>query len=97
WMLAMTFSNLTGGVSIHAPRPQAGTVDVLHTSDNGRTWTRVRSLTREFGNVPINKSALIPFGDGFLVTTRGYDNRERLHVTDAQFRVQRQIDLTATY
>lgn len=97
WMLAMTFSNLTGGVSIHPPRPHAGPVDVIHTKDHGRTWTRVRSLTRESGNLPINESAFIPFGDGFLVTTRGYDNRERLHVMDAQFRVLRQSDLTATY
>lgn len=72
-------------------------MDVIHTTDNGRTWKRIRSLTREFGNVPINESAVIAFGDGFLVTTRGYDNRERLHVTDAQFHVLRQADLTATY
>ena len=93
WLLVMTFSNLTGGVSIHPPRPQAGPVDVIHTTDNGRTWHRVRSLTREFGNVPINESAFVRFNDGFLVTTRGYDNRERLHVTDAQFHVLGQSEL----
>jgi hypothetical protein len=57
----------------------------------------VRNLSHEFGDVPINESAFIRQGDGFLVTTRGYDNHERLHLTDATFRVQRQTDLTAMH
>lgn len=97
WMLVMTFSNLTGGVSTHTPQRYAGSVDVIHTQDNGRTWHRVRNLTAEFGNIPINESAFIAFGDGFLVTTRGYDNHERQHVTDAEFHETKHADLTATY
>ncbi len=97
WMLVMTFSNLTGGVSTHTPARYAGSVDVIHTTDNGRTWHRVRNLTAEFGNIPINESAFIAFGDGFLVTTRGYDNHERLHVTDAQFHLISESDLTTRY
>lgn len=97
WLLAMTFSNLAGGKSVHAARPQAGSVDVLRSDDNGRTWHRERTLSHEFGDVPINESAFIRHGDGFLVTTRGYDNRQRLHLTDAKFLLQRQTDLTAAY
>jgi hypothetical protein len=97
WMLVMTFSNLTGGVSTHTPARYAGSVDVIHTQDNGRTWHRVRNLTSEFGNIPINESAFIALGDGFLVTTRGYDNHERMHITDAQFHLISESDLTAKY
>ncbi|MSU72698.1 MAG: exo-alpha-sialidase [Opitutus sp.] len=97
WMLAMTFSNLPGGRSIYPGRPAAGSVDVIRTGDNGRTWHLVRGLTKEFGDIPINESSFLRQGDGFLVTTRGYDNRERLHLTDGDFKVRRQVDLTATY
>jgi hypothetical protein len=97
WMLVMTFSNLTGGKSVYPTRPHAGSVDVVQSDDNGHTWRRVRNLSHEFGDVPINESAFIRQGDGFLVTTRGYDNHERLHLTDATFRVQRQTDLTAMH
>ena len=97
WMLAMTFANLTGGYSVSALRPSAGSVDVIRSDDNGRTWRFVRNLSREFGDIPINESTFIRLGDGFLVSTRGYDDRERLHLTDADFKVRRQVDLTATY
>jgi hypothetical protein len=36
-------------------------------------------------------------GDGFIVTTRGYDRIERLHRTDGAFRVRRQVDLTGKF
>lgn len=97
WMLAMTFANLPGGKSVFAGRPMAGSVDVLRSDDNGRSWHRVRALSREFGDVPINESAFTRWGDGFLVTTRGYDNRQRLHLTDGAFRLVRQVDLTAAH
>lgn len=97
WMLVMTFSNLPGGRSVYPTRPHAGPVDVVRSDDHGRTWRLVRSLTREFGDVPINESAFIRQGDGFLVVTRGYDNRARLHFTDEAFRVRRQADLTAAH
>jgi hypothetical protein len=97
WMLAMTFANLTGGYSVSALRPSAGSVDVIRSDDNGRTWRFVRNLSREFGDIPINESTFLRHGDGFLVSTRGYDNRQRLHLTDADFKVLKQVDLTEEY
>ena len=97
WMLVMTFANLPGGKHAPPARVPAGSVDVIRTEDNGRTWRFVRNLSREFGDVPINESAFIRSGDGFLVTSRGYDNRERLHLTDGAFRLRRQTDLTAKH
>ena len=97
WMLVMTFSNLTGGKSVYSGRRTAGSVNVIHSFDNGRSWRFVRNLTEEFGNVPINESTFKRQGDGFLVSTRGYDDRHRLHLTDRNFKVLRQVDLTATY
>lgn len=97
WMLAMTFANLPGGKSIFPGRPMAGSVDVLRSDDNGRSWHRVRELSHEFGDIPINESTFVRWGDGFLVTTRGYDNRQRLHLTDGSFRLVRQSDLTAAH
>lgn len=97
WLLAMTFANLPGGKSVFPGRPMAGSVDVVRSDDNGRTWHRVRALSHEFGDLPINESAFTRWGDGFLVTTRGYDNRQRLHLTDGTFRLVRQVDLTATH
>lgn len=97
WMLVMTFSSLTGGKAVIADRPKSGSVDVLHSTDNGRTWHFVRNLSREFGGVSINESTFIRHGDGFLVSTRGYDNTQRLHKVDAKFNLIRQINLTGTY
>ena len=81
WMLAMTFANLPGGRQAANARPPAGSVDVIRSEDHGRTWRFVRNLSREFGDAPINESAFLRHGTGFLVTTRGYDNRQRLHLT----------------
>ncbi len=97
WMLVMTFANLPGGKPAPRARAPAGSVDVIRSEDHGRTWQFVRNLSREFGDVPINESAFIRAGDGFLVTSRGYDERERLHLTDGDFRLRRQTDLTATH
>ncbi|MGE0760652.1 MAG: exo-alpha-sialidase [Pirellulaceae bacterium] len=97
WMLAMTFSNLTGGRSVYPRRPHAGSVNVLRSDDSGRSWRLVRDLSHEFGDAPINESALLRLGDGFLVSTRGYDDRQRVHRTDASFRVVQQRDLTDAY
>lgn len=97
WMLVMTFARLAGGKSMHALKPAAGSVDIVRSEDNGRTWRFVRGLNAEFGNIAINESALLRHGAGFLVSTRGYDNRQRIHMTDAEFRVIRQADLTETH
>src|SRR5690606_4528607 len=93
WMLVMGFSNLAGGYSVHPPRPHAGPVCVLRSEDSGRSWRFVRNLTREFGDAPINESFFARHRDGFLVATRGYDNRARLHLTDADLAVTKQVDL----
>jgi len=94
WMLVMTFSDLTGGYSVYPRRPHAGPVCVLRSDDDGTTWRFVKNLTETFGNLPINESFFIRHGDGFLVVTRGYDERARLHLVDADFRLLRQADLT---
>ncbi len=88
WQLIMKFGYMQGG---------RWGVDVLRSDDAGRTWNFVRDLTEEFGGVLANESGFVRHGDGFLVTTRGYDRIERLHRTDCQFRVQRQIELTGKY
>lgn len=97
WMLVMNFSNLAGGYQTFPPRPHAGPVSVIRSDDNGRSWQFVRNLTREFGDIPINESFFVRHRDGFLVVTRGYDNRARLHLTDGDLKVRKQVDLTETY
>lgn len=97
WMLAMSFSNLVGGYTVFPPRPQAGPVAVLRSEDSGRSWHFIRNLSHEFGNVPINESSFVRYADGFLVVTRGYDNRARLHLTDNDFGLRQQVDLTEVY
>ncbi len=97
WMLAMGFSNLVGGYSVFPPRPYAGPVAVLRSEDSGRSWRFIRNLSHEFGEIPINESSFVRYADGFLVVTRGYDNRARLHFTDNDFCLRKQVDLTETY
>jgi len=95
WMLVMTFANLEGGKLVHETKSQPGSVDVIRSDDNGRSWRFVRSLTKELGDAPINESAFVAHGDGFLVTSRGYDDREWLCRTDAEFKCLARVDLTA--
>jgi hypothetical protein len=97
WMLVMTFANLTGGTLIHKTRSQPGNVDVIRSDDNGASWHFVRSVTRELDGAAINESAFIPHGAGYIITARGYDNRQWLLQTDGDFQVQARSDLTAAY
>lgn len=86
YALIMTFEYLTGG---------RRTVDALYTDDNGSTWNFINNLSQEFGNIRINESSLIPYEQGFLVATRGYDDKQRLHRVDINFNVIKEADLTA--
>ncbi|HRH95815.1 MAG TPA: sialidase family protein [Prosthecobacter sp.] len=95
WMLVMTFANLTGGKLVHKTKSQPGSVDVIRSDDNGLNWRFVRSITNELGGAPINESAFMAHGDGFIVTARGYDNREWLLRTDAEFKLIAKTDLNA--
>ncbi|GAB5562699.1 MAG: hypothetical protein SynsKO_43460 [Synoicihabitans sp.] len=94
WMIVMSFSHLEGGYSVIEKYPHAGPVCIIRSDDNGKNWSLVRNLTREFGDIPINESYFVREGDGFLVVTRGYDQKVRLHRTDNVFKVQRQSSLT---
>jgi hypothetical protein len=95
WMLAMNFEHLAGGRRVHWAKSRPGPVNVIRSDDSGRTWRFVRSITDELGGAPINESAFIPHGDGFLVTTRGYDEKQWLCRTDADFRILKKTDLNA--
>jgi hypothetical protein len=97
FMLAMRFASLAGGRSLHPRWPHAGSVDVLASDDHGATWRFVRDLTAEFGGIPINESALLPWRDGWLLACRGYDNRQWLVQAGADFRRRRLRDLTAGF
>ena len=88
YLLVMTFEYLQG---------RKGSVDVIRSDDNGTSWRLVRDLSHEFGDVPINETTFVRHGDGFLVSTRGYDERQRLHRTDSDFAVLDQVDLTERY
>ena len=88
FMLVMTFEYLAG---------QRGSVDVIKTEDSGSTWKFVKNLSHEFGDGRINESTFVRWGDKFLIATRGYDAAERLHVTDADFNLTRQVNLTELY
>lgn len=93
----MTFANLPGGKSVDPLRPHAGSVDVVRTDDDGRSWRRVHNLATELGNLSINETSFFRHRDGFVVAARTYDSRQLLLRTDGEFKVQQQIDLTATH
>lgn len=97
YMLAMRFANLTGGRSLHERWPHAGSVDVLASDDHGSTWRFVRDLTAELGGAAINESALLPSRDGWLIACRGYDQRQWLMHTDANFRLLMRRDIAADF
>lgn len=94
WLLAMRFTNLTGGKLVDPRRPHAGSVDVIRTDDNGQTWQFVRNLTEECGSISINESSFIRYGDGFIIAARGYDNRQWLIRTNGDFKLQQKVDIT---
>jgi hypothetical protein len=85
YALNMTFEYLAGG---------RRSVDAMHTDDNGATWHFINNLSQEFGDVRINESSLIEYQGGFIVATRGYDNQQRLHQVDKQFKLKHQTNLT---
>lgn len=85
YALIMTFEYLVGG---------RRSVDALYTDDNGATWHFIRNLSQEFGNIRINESSLIPYKDGFLIATRGYDNMQRLHQVDMDFNLIKETNIT---
>ncbi len=85
YALIMTFEYLAGG---------RRSVDALFTDDNGTTWHFVRNLSQEFGDIRINESSLLPYKDGFIVATRGYDLKARIHRVDREFRLIKEANLT---
>jgi hypothetical protein len=91
WMLAMTFANLPGGKPI-LPGRRAGSVCVLRSDDNGKSWRMARNLSATFG-APINESTFIRYQDGFLFACRPYLDAHFLTVTDREFNVRRQVNL----
>lgn len=85
YVMIMSFGYLEGG---------KWTMDIVRTDDVGRTWAHVRDLAVEL-NVPgFNEGTMLPYGDGFLIVSRDYVQRARVHEVDANFRLRRQVDLT---
>lgn len=91
WMLAMTFANLPGGRPI-MPGKRAGSVAVLVTEDNGRSWRTMLNLSERLQE-PINESTFIRHRDGFIISCRPYTSAHWLIATDRDFRVQRKVNL----
>ena len=99
FMLAMAFPELTERKSFFDEDGKRvyGQVSVLVSADEGASWKHVRNLSREFGGIDINESSLVAQGDGFIVATRGYDGKARLHAVDQDFRFRKQRDLTSDH
>ena len=87
-LLVMTFEYLAGGKR---------EVHVIGSDDGGKSWNRVRNLTSEFGDIPINETNMIRYAGGFLVVTRGYDDMGRIHKVDSKFKLIHERNLTETY
>jgi hypothetical protein len=86
-LLVMSFPELEGGIrAVHAVR----------TRDNGGTWEYIRNLNEEFG-FAFNESALLPWGDGFVMITRGDDQVTHAVRTDADFRLLGKENLSARH
>lgn len=99
YMLAMSFPELTERKSFFNEEGKRiyGEVSIIASSDNGSSWEHVRNLSREFGGININESSLIVDGAGFIITTRGYDGKERIHRVDKNFRLVEEHNLTEEY
>ncbi len=99
YMLAMSFPELAAGKSSVDEKGNRiyGEVSIIASSDNGSSWEHIRNLSHEFGGININESSLIADGDGFIVTTRGYDSKERIHRVDKDFRLIEERNLTEEY
>jgi hypothetical protein len=69
-------------------------MDIVRTDDAGRTWKHVRDLAVELKVPGFNEGTMLPHGDGFLIASRDYVQRARLHEVDRDFRLRRQVDLT---
>ncbi|WP_372934997.1 sialidase family protein [Mariniphaga sediminis] len=95
YMLVMTFPELVGKIGEEGWK--RGKVHVIKSGDNGASWKFVRDLSKEFGDIDINESSFLRYGDGFIVTTRGYDGQQRLHLTNDNFEVIEQVNLTEKY
>ena len=97
YVLAMDFPELTERRSAFDEQGKRiyGQVSVIASDDNGQNWKQIRNLSREFGDLNLNESSIIPDGQGFLIATRGYDQKVRLHRVDQDFKLIKQRDLTA--
>ncbi|QDS89094.1 hypothetical protein EC9_32910 [Rosistilla ulvae] len=97
YVLAMTFPELSAAKTRFDAQGKRiyGTVTAL--SFDGKEWKFERNLTEEFGGAAINESCLIASEDGFIVATRGYDNKARLHRVDRTFEVRQSRNLTEQY
>ncbi len=85
YALIMTFEYLEGG---------RRSVDALYTDNNGASWHFIRNLSQEFGDIRINESSLIPYENGFIVATRGYDEMQRIHKVDTEFNLIEEANIT---
>lgn len=85
YIMIMSFGYLAGG---------RWSMDILRTDDAGANWTRVRNLAQELGLPGFAEGTLLQQGDGFLVASRSYDQRTRLHELDREFKLRRQVELT---
>ena len=88
WMLATPYRHYRHG---------SPNVDLLRSDDNGKSWQFVKNLSEEFGKEHLNESSLIRCGDEYLIATRGNDSIQRLHVTDSEFNLVRQAELTPLF
>lgn len=97
YVLAMTFPEQTEKKSKFSDDGKRifGTVVALVYNEQEDKWSHLRDLNQEFGNININESCLIADGEGFIVATRGYDGKARLHRVDREFRELQSFDLTS--
>lgn len=95
YMLVMTFPELLGKIGQEGWK--YGKVHVIKSKDNGNSWEFVRDVSSDYGNIDINESSFVKYGDGFIVTTRGYDGLQLIFQTDNEFNVIHQVNLTETY